>query len=125
MFLSITISSYLFHQISTYMISILSFTGLGISSKLIVSLSLSNISEKQVDAWVTDLENIFIQQGHQTPILLLHAILLSRVTQLGHAGFCHPSFRDARDRRSYEARMIFRHRTLHPGGLNVDFNYFI
>ena len=72
------------------MISIHSFTGLGISSKLIVSLSLSNILEKQVDAWVTDLENIYIQQGHQTPILLLDAILLSRVTQLGHAGFCHP-----------------------------------
>ena len=90
LFLSITISTYLFNQISTYMISIHSFTGLGISSKLIVSLSLSNISEEQVDAWVTDLDNIHIQQGHQTPILLLDAILLSRVTQLGHAGFCHP-----------------------------------
>ena len=72
------------------MITIHSFTGLGISSKLIVSLSLSNISEKQVDAWVTDIENIDIQQGHQTSILLLDTILLPRVTQLGHAGFCHP-----------------------------------
>ena len=33
----------------------------------------------------------------------------------------HSGLRDARDRRSYEARMIFRHHTLHPGGLNVNF----
>ena len=78
------------------MISIHSFTGLGISSKLIVSLSLSSISEKQVDAWVTDLENIYIQQGHQTPILLLDAILLSRVTQLDMmVSVIHSGFRDA------------------------------
>ena len=32
-------------------------------------------------------------------------------------------FRDATDRRSFEARMIFRHRTLQPGGLNVDFGF--
>ena len=32
-------------------------------------------------------------------------------------------FRDATDRRSFEARMIFRHRTLHPDGLNVDFGF--
>ena len=31
-------------------------------------------------------------------------------------------FRDTTDRPSSEARMIFRHRTLHPGGLNVDFH---
>ena len=29
--------------------------------------------------------------------------------------------RDATDRRCFEARMIFKHRTLHPGGLKVDF----
>ena len=34
------------------------------------------------------------------------------------------SFRDATDKRSFEAMMIFRHRTLHPGGLNVDFDLY-
>ena len=78
------------------MISIHSFTGLGISRKLIVSLSLSNISEKKVDAWVTDIDDIYIQQGHQTPILLLDAILLSRVTQLDMmVSVIHSGFRDA------------------------------
>jgi len=106
------------------MISIHSFTGLGISRKLIVSLSLSNISEKQVDAWVTDLENIYIQQGHQTPILLLDAIcFLGSHNADMLVSVTHSGFRDARNRRSYEARMIFRHRTLHPGGLNVDFSF--
>ena len=32
-------------------------------------------------------------------------------------------FRDATDRRSFEARMIFRHFTLQPGGLNLDFGF--
>ena len=73
MFLSITISTYSFDQISTCMIVTHSFTGLGISSKLIVSLSRSNISVKQVDSDLT-----------------VGAILFSRVTQLGHTGLCHP-----------------------------------
>ena len=106
------------------MISKHSFTGLGISSKLIVSLSLSNISEKQVDAWVADLENIYIQQGHQTPILLLDAILLLGSHNSDMLVYVnHSAFRDVRDRRSYEARMIFRQRILHPGGLNVKFSF--
>jgi len=33
------------------------------------------------------------------------------------------SFRDATDGRSFEARIIFRHRTLHPGGFNADFGF--
>ena len=32
-------------------------------------------------------------------------------------------FRDAQDRRRFEARMIFKHKTLHPGGLNIDFAF--
>ena len=32
-------------------------------------------------------------------------------------------FRSATERRSFEARMIFGHRTLEPAGLNVDFNF--
>ena len=32
-------------------------------------------------------------------------------------------FRDAQDRRRFEARMIFKHKTLHPGGLNTDFAF--
>ena len=32
-------------------------------------------------------------------------------------------FRSPTERRSFEARMIFRHRTLQPAGLNVDFNF--
>ena len=42
----------------------------------------------------------------------------------GHAvSVIRSGFRDATDRRSFEARMIFRHFTLHPGGLNVDFDF--
>ena len=33
------------------------------------------------------------------------------------------NFRSATERRSFEARMIFGHRTLKPAGLNVDFNF--
>ena len=32
-------------------------------------------------------------------------------------------FRSATERRGFEARMIFRHRTLEPAGMNVDFNF--
>ena len=32
-------------------------------------------------------------------------------------------FLDAQDRRRFEARMIFKHKTLHPGGLNTDFAF--
>ena len=32
-------------------------------------------------------------------------------------------FISATERRSFEARMIFGHRTLEPAGLNVDFNF--
>ena len=33
----------------------------------------------------------------------------------------HSGFRDTQNRRLFEARMIFKHKTLHPGGLNTDF----
>ena len=32
-------------------------------------------------------------------------------------------FRDTQDRRRFEARMIFKHKSLHPGGLNTDFAF--
>ena len=32
-------------------------------------------------------------------------------------------FRDAQDRCRFEARMIFKHKTLHPVGLNTDFAF--
>ena len=35
----------------------------------------------------------------------------------------HSGFRDTQDRRRFEARMIFKHKTLHPGGLNTDFAF--
>ena len=35
------------------------------------------------------------------------------------------NFRSATERRSFEARMIFGHRTLKPAGLNVDFNFIL
>ena len=35
----------------------------------------------------------------------------------------HSGFRDAQNRRLFEARMIFKHKTLHPGGLNTDFAF--
>ena len=107
--------------------SIHSYTGLGISGKPIVSLSRSNVSEKRVYAWVTDLENIYVPPGHQTPIFPVgrHFASLGHTTQDMLVSFSHSSFRDATDRRSFEARMISRHRTLHPGGLNVDFSFIL
>ena len=33
----------------------------------------------------------------------------------------HSDFRDTQNRRLFEAGMIFKHKTLHPGGLNTDF----
>ena len=35
----------------------------------------------------------------------------------------HSDFRDTQNRRIFEARMIFKHETLHPGGLNNDFAF--
>ena len=35
----------------------------------------------------------------------------------------HSGFRDTQNRRLIEARMIFKHKTLHPGGLNTDFAF--
>ena len=32
-------------------------------------------------------------------------------------------FRDTQDRRRFEDRMIFKHKTLHPGRLNTDFAF--
>ena len=49
----------------------------------------------------------FASSGHTTQDMLLS------VSRSG--------FRDATDRRSFEVRMIFRHRNLHLGGLNVNF----
>ena len=49
----------------------------------------------------------FASPGHTTQDMLVSVI--------------SSGFRDATDRRSFGARMIFRHRTQNPGGLNVDF----
>ena len=35
----------------------------------------------------------------------------------------HSGFRDTQNRRLLEARMIFKHKMLHPGGLNTDFAF--
>ena len=35
----------------------------------------------------------------------------------------HSGFRDTQNRRLFEARMIFKHKTLHPGGLNTNFAF--
>ena len=35
----------------------------------------------------------------------------------------HSGFRDIQNRRLFEARMIFKYKTLHPGGLNTDFAF--
>ena len=35
----------------------------------------------------------------------------------------HSGFRDTQNRRLFEAGMIFKHKTLHPGGLNTDFAF--
>jgi len=52
-------------------------------------------------------DNQWFHRGHTNQDMLVSVIL--------------SGFRDATDRRYLEARMIFRHRTLHPGGLDVDF----
>ena len=52
----------------------------------------------------------FASPGHTTQDMLLVSVIRS-------------GFTDATDRGSFEARMIFRHHTLHPGGLNVDLGF--
>ena len=52
----------------------------------------------------------------------LHPII-RHATQDMLVSVIRSGFRDATDRRSYEARVIFRHRILQPGGLNVDFGF--
>ena len=81
-----------------------------------------SLSEKMVDAWVTVLENIYLPQGYQTPIFLLDAILLpqDKLVSVIRSGF-----RDATERRSFEARMISRHRNQHSRGLNVNFSFIV
>ena len=51
----------------------------------------------------------FASSGHRTQETLVSVI--------------RSGFRDATDRRSFEARMILRHRTLHHNGLNVDLGF--
>ena len=49
---------------------------------------------------------------------------------LGHASTAmlvsviRSGFRDTQDRRRFEAGMIFKHKTLHPGGLNTDLPFY-
>ena len=66
-------------------------------------------SKKLIDASVTDLGNIYTPQGYQTQIFLMDDIqtTLNILVSVVRSGF-----RNATDRRSFEARMIFIHRTL-------------
>ena len=81
-------------------------------------------SERQVDAWdrfrehlrSTRQSNIDLPVGrhvaspeHASTDMLVSAI--------------HSGFRDPQNRRLFEARMIFKHKTLHPGGLSTDFAF--
>ena len=66
-------------------------------------------SKKLVDAWVTDLGNIYTPQGYQTQIFLMDDI---QTTLNILVSVVRSDFRNATDRRSFEARMIFIHRTL-------------
>ena len=52
-----------------------------------------------------------------------HFVSLGHRTQETLVSVIRSGFRDDTDGRSFEARMILRHRTLHPNGLNVDFGF--
>ena len=52
-----------------------------------------------------------------------HFASLGHTTEDMLVSVSRSGFRDATDRRSFEARMIFRHRNLHLGGLNVNFSF--
>ena len=75
---------------------------------------------KLVDAWVTDLGNIYAPQGYQTLPVGRHFAFQGHTTHVILVSVIRSTFRDATDRRSFEARMIFRHCNAHPGGFNVD-----
>ena len=81
-----------------------------------------SISEKLVDAWVTDLGNIYVPQGYADSDLPVGRYFASpgHTTQGMLVSVILLGFRDATDRRSLEARRVFRHQTLHPDDLNVD-----
>ena len=51
----------------------------------------------------------FTSHGHSTEDILVSAIW--------------SGFQSTLDRRRFEAKLIFKHRTLHPGGLNTDFHF--
>ena len=51
----------------------------------------------------------FTSHGHSTEDMLVSAI--------------RSGFQSTLDRRRFEAKLIFKHRTLHPGGLNTDFHF--
>ena len=44
-------------------------------------------------------------------------------TQEVQVSVIRSGYRDATERRSFEARMVFRLCTVHPGGRNVDFGF--
>ena len=75
---------------------------------------------KLVDAWVTDLGNIYAPKGYQTLPVGRHFAFQGHTTHVILVSVIRSTFRDATVRRSFEARMIFRHCTLHPGGFNVN-----
>ena len=54
--------------------------------------------------------------SYQPGVLLGGGQLPSRITDIT---VIRSGFRDATDRRTFEARMIFKHRSLHPGGLKL------
>ena len=97
----------------------------------------------QATTWYT-LSNVYLQQGlHRRDIktpgrLIQRAVTFNTTNQ--HRSFIgrhfpsprhattdmllpviHSGFRYAQNRRLFEARMIFKHKTFHPGGLNTDF----
>ena len=82
-------------------------------------------SEKQEDAWEIDSENTHVQHDQTNTDLPVGRYFASP----GHAStdmlvsVIHSGFRDTPNRRLFEARMSFKHKTLHPEGLNTDFAF--
>ena len=99
----------------------------------------------QATTWYT-LSNVYLQQGlhrrdRKTPGWSFQRALTFNTTKQHRSSWrstffitrtrstdmlvsvIHAGFRDTQNRRFFEARMIFKHKTLHPGGLNTDFAF--
>ena len=69
---------------------------------------------------MTHFRNTYVAQGYHLPVGR-HFAPPGHTTQDMLVSIIRSGFRDATDRRSFEARVIFGHRTLQPDGLSTGF----